>query len=115
MASRHRPQRSEEAQEYRRLYKTARWQRTRLQQLASEPLCRMCKAAGRVTAASVCDHVEQHKGDPVKFWNGPFQSLCDRCHSSLKQSQERTGKVKGVDENGWPLDPAHPWIKAKKK
>ena len=81
------------AKPWRRLYGTARWQRLRAEQLAREPLCRMCAEAGRVTAATVCDHVDPHRGDEAKFWAGPFQSLCDaapwRCHSRAKQREER--------------------------
>jgi len=85
--------RKRDQQEWRRWYKTARWQKRRAAQLASEPLCAICLAAGRVTAATVADHIEPHRGDPVKFWEGALQSLCDeapwRCHSSVKQREER--------------------------
>ena len=67
---------------------------------------------GRVTAASVADHVEPHRGDPVKF-EGPLQSLCASCHSSIKQSLERTGRIKGHDRRGNPIDPMHPWNRGK--
>ncbi len=110
-----RTQRSEEAQAYRSWYKTARWQRLRAQQLRTEPLCRMCKAQDRVTIATVCDHIDQHKGDRIKFWSGPFQSLCAPHHNSTKQSEERTGRKKGCDENGWPIDENHPWKLKKRK
>lgn len=86
---------------YKRWYKTARWQRLRDQQLQSHPLCAMCEP--RTVIAKVCDHVEPHRGDEVKFWSGPFQSLCTNCHSSSKQRIEKGGKVRpriGLD--GWP-------------
>lgn len=72
-----------------RLYSTRRWQSLRAEQLTREPLCRMCMAEDRVTAAVVCDHVEPHRGDVTKFWAGPFQSLCKRHHDSEKQREER--------------------------
>jgi hypothetical protein len=79
--------------EWRAWYWTARWRQIAKHQLKAEPLCRNCLAAGRITAATVCDHIEPHRGDPDKFWNGPFQSLCDeapwRCHSRIKQLEER--------------------------
>lgn len=74
---------------WRQWYQTARWQRIRDSQLTDEPLCRMCLAEGRVTAAVVCDHVEPHRGDPHGFWNGPFQSLCKPHHDSEKQREDR--------------------------
>lgn len=106
--------RSPEAEQYRKLYKTARWRRLRLAQLQLQPLCENCQRHGRVTAATVCDHVDpKTKLDPVTFFEGPFQSLCDspqwRCHSSVKQSEERLGFVKGTNEQGRPLDANHPW------
>lgn len=73
---------------WRGWYKLARWSELRAAQLAAEPLCRSCIALGRLTPATVCDHVEPHRGDPSKFWSGPFQSLCATCHSAHKQREE---------------------------
>ena len=70
-------------------YTTKRWRAIRSRQLKIEPLCRMCTSKGRVTEATVCDHIEPHRGDLVKFYAGPFQSLCQSCHSSDKQRMER--------------------------
>jgi 5-methylcytosine-specific restriction protein A len=81
--------------ETRRLYSTARWQRLRAAQLADEPLCRFCTEAGVVTAATVCDHTEPHRGDVDRFWAGPFQSLCASCHNSTKHSLEMGGRGGG--------------------
>ena len=64
-----------------------RWQKRREQQLRKEPLCRMCEAQGRVTAATVADHVTPHRGDPALF-DGSLQSLCATCHSSVKQRED---------------------------
>lgn len=92
-----------------RLYGIKRWRRVRMAQLAAEPLCRMCRAMGRVTSATICDHIEPHRGDWHKFWDGPFQSLCKPCHDGVKQSQERTGVMKGAGADGMPIDPNHGW------
>lgn len=85
---------------WRRWYWTARWRRIAKAQLATHPLCAMCERDGRVTAATVCDHAVPHRGHPVLFWNGPFESLCDaapwRCHSSVKQREERE-----AERGGW--------------
>lgn len=82
-------------------YKTGRWQRIRRRQLETEPVCRMCLP--QPVLATVCDHIEPHRGDPQKFWRGPFQSLCAPHHNSAKQSEEKGGRPKpkiGLD--GWP-------------
>lgn len=112
--SKRRDDRSPEAQQYRRLYNTARWRTIRRRQLEREPLCRLCSAVGRDTFATVCDHVDpKAKETETGFFAGPFQSLCDaepwRCHSSLKQKQEKRGYLPGCDLNGRPVDADHPW------
>jgi 5-methylcytosine-specific restriction enzyme A len=106
----HRPrdQRSPAAQEYRRWYRTARWQRRRAAHLAANPLCANCLRHGRVTVATVAHHKEPHRGDPERFWHGELESLCDaapwRCHSGDAQSQERGGKRRQqIGPDGWPL------------
>lgn len=106
--------RSPEAEKYRKLYWTGRWKRVRDAQLSKQPLCENCQRHGRVTAATVCDHIDpRSKLDPTTFFTGPFQSLCDdprwRCHSSAKQSEERLGYVKGSTANGRPIAADHPW------
>ncbi len=90
---------------HKRWYKTSRWQRLRAQVLTANPLCAMCKAKGRYFPATVCDHVEPHRGDETKFWTGPFQGLCKACHDSDKQRIEKGGRARveiGLD--GWPID-----------
>ena len=61
-----------------------KWQRARLAYLAKHPLCRMCEAQGKVTAANVVDHVVDHRGDMKLFWDseGNWQPLCAPCHSA---------------------------------
>lgn len=97
------------AAEYHHLYNTARWRAIRAAWLREHPLCVMCDADGHVTAATVCDHTEPHKGDEAKFYAGPFQSLCKMHHDSTKAKEEARGVVIGGDAIGQPLDPAHHW------
>lgn len=73
---------------YRGWYGTVRWKAIRQAQLDYQPLCEMCLADEIVTEARVCDHVEPHRGDEVRFWSGPFQSLCEHHHNSAKQREE---------------------------
>lgn len=100
--------RSAEAAQYRTWYKGRAWQAIRRQQLTTEPLCRMCQAEGRVTAATVCDHVEPHRGNWDRFIGGPFQSLCKPHHDGAKQSEEHHGFSTSVGADGWPTDSRHP-------
>ena len=96
-------QRSDEALVWRSWYGTARWKRRRLDQLRAEPFCAMCLDLGVYVAASVADHVEPHKGDPVKFWRGELQSLCPPHHDRDKKLAELGRPLLGCDADGWPL------------
>jgi len=90
----------------RRWYCTAGWQRRRVHQLMIEPLCRLCLEAGRVTPATVCDHVVPHRGDFTAFRLGPLRSLCAECHNRLNANNAPRAPVR---EDGTPSDPKHPW------
>jgi 5-methylcytosine-specific restriction protein A len=90
---------------WRAWYSTARWQAIRSAQLSANPLCSLCEKRGRVTPATVCNHVERHNGDPAKFWNGPFNSMCSDCHDVDQQRIERGGRARqSVDGDGWPIE-----------
>lgn len=81
----------EKRPEYRKLYKTARWARMRATHLRDHPLCAFCwRAWRRETLAEVLDHITPHKGDLTLFYDRDnVQSLCKRCHDSVKQREER--------------------------
>lgn len=65
---------------YRRGYDN-RWRKARQIYLAKHPLCEECKKNGRLTAATVVDHIIPHKGDRKLFWDeNNWQALCKRCH-----------------------------------
>jgi len=100
--------RSPEARLYRTWYKTARWRAIRAHQLAAEPLCRYCMRRGVITPATVCDHVQPHRGNAVLFHDGPFQSLCAPCHDRSKRLEEERGFSTEIGLDGYPVDPRHP-------
>lgn len=101
--------RSEEALAYRALYNDKRWLDRREEQLEREPYCAMCRQEGKTKLATIADHVNPHRGDPIQFFDGLLQSLCWYHHSSTKQRQERSGVLVGFDKNGAALDPNSPW------
>lgn len=103
--------RSGHSSEYSYLYKTYKWQQIRKEHLKHYPTCKMCEEDGIATLATVCDHIEPHKGSLVKFYTGPFQSLCKLHHDSTKAREEGRGIIIGCDENGIPIDPNHHWHK----
>ena len=66
----------------------ARWQKARLGFLRHHPLCAECERRGLVTAATVVDHNEPHRGDMARFWDPTnWQSLCTPCHN-VKTARE---------------------------
>lgn len=96
--------------QYRYLYKTARWLSLREDRLARWPLCAYCLEIGRITGATVVDHKKPHKGDEELFFDPDnHQSLCKHCHDSHKQAQERGGGLRGGNAQGIPIDPNHHW------
>ena len=93
---------------WRNLYKTKRWRLIRQAQLTLHRLCERCLPKGKLIAAEVVHHVEPHRGDPVLFYSGPFQSICKPCHNSDAQGEERRGYSNAIGADGWPTDPKHP-------
>jgi 5-methylcytosine-specific restriction enzyme A len=87
----------------------SRWRKARATYLAHHPLCVMCKAQGRITAATVVDHIKPHKGDSKLFWDtANWQALCKPHHDGAKQQIERIGYSTEVGTDGWPIDAGHP-------
>ena len=71
---------------------TYAWQKASKAYLREQPLCVMCEAKGRVTAATLVDHIAPHRGDMELFWDrSNWQPLCAPCHSSDKQREEAGG------------------------
>jgi 5-methylcytosine-specific restriction endonuclease McrA len=90
----------------------SQWRRLRAHHLQRNTLCVFCTRAGRMTPATVADHVTPHRDDPALFWDeGNLQSLCKTCHDGAKQALEKTGHLRGSNVAGVPLDPQHPWFR----
>ena len=85
-------------------YSTQRWQRLRAAHLSTEPCCRYCDRLGRVTPATVVDHiVPVRKARDRAFDQTNLQSLCAPCHSGAKQREEAGGEPVGCGVDGVPL------------
>lgn len=78
---------------------TSRWQRFRLTYLAENPLCLLCRDAGKVTAATCIDH-KDGEGPNGKRGYDPknLVSMCDSCHS--RKTVERDGGLGRSKETG---------------
>ena len=94
----------------KRLYESVRWRNARKRYLNEHPLCRICEGSDRLTAATVVDHIQEHKGDYDLFWDeSNWQPLCASCHSGIKRIQDHNGFSQAAGIDGQPIDPGHPW------
>jgi 5-methylcytosine-specific restriction endonuclease McrA len=74
----------------KRLYNSTAWKRLRAVQLAREPLCRSCKAAGRPVAATHVDHVVPWSNRlELALDLDNLQSLCTSCHAAKSLAETR--------------------------
>ena len=59
----------------------AKWRSARKRFLQKHPLCVLCQMEGKLTPATVVDHIAPHRGDMRLFWDETnWQALCKRCH-----------------------------------
>jgi 5-methylcytosine-specific restriction endonuclease McrA len=80
-----------------------KWQQSREIFLTNNPLCAMCKNEGRVTMATVIDHIFPHKGDLKLFWRrSNWQGLCKWHHDSVKQRMEKGTLAHAIGIDGFP-------------
>ena len=67
-----------------------RWQMARKQFLASHPLCVECQREGKLTPATIVDHIKPHRGDPALFWDEKnWQPLCKKCHDRKTRLEDQ--------------------------
>lgn len=59
----------------------SRWKQARKAYLRQHPLCAECRRAGKLTPATVVDHIIPHRGEAQLFWDkSNWQPLCKDCH-----------------------------------
>jgi 5-methylcytosine-specific restriction enzyme A len=63
------------------------WRRLRARVLSETPLCAACERNGRITVATVVDHID---GDAMNNARTNLQALCAACHSA-KTAREDGG------------------------
>ena len=55
------------------------------------PLCVECQRKGKLTPATVVDHIIPHRGDQKLFWDrSNWQALCHRHHSMKTRREDQT-------------------------
>ncbi|MTI71069.1 MAG: HNH endonuclease [Firmicutes bacterium] len=68
----------------------SRWRKARSKYLKGNPLCIHCKEKGKLTRATVVDHIEPHRGDRTLFWDeSNWQPLCKKCHDKKTMTEDR--------------------------
>ena len=71
-----------------------RWSKASASHRRSHPLCGYCALEGRITAATLVDHLYPHRVFDGVFWKREWWvSSCDDCHNGFKQRIERAGKA----------------------
>jgi len=87
------------------------WRKLRRIQLRKDPLCAFCKKMGKITEATVADHITPISDDPkARLDPNNLQSLCKECHDTIKQRME-SESYNQVGLNGMPMSKDHPWNK----
>lgn len=76
-----------------KFYHGARWKRLRAWFLRRHPLCEMCLQAGRITPATVVDHIKEISDGGSRYDPDNLQALCIACHN-VKTADERTKRKK---------------------
>lgn len=73
----------------------SRWRKASKRFLKVNLLCKHCEREGKITAATVVDHIIPHRGDKVLFWDeNNWQPLCKRCHDVKTMIDDRYQKFK---------------------
>ena len=73
----------------------SRWQKRRKLYLKANPLCAECNRHGRLTAATVVDHIKPHRGDDRLMWDEDnWQALCKKCHDKKTGTRDSAPEYK---------------------
>ena len=73
----------------------SKWQAARKRYLRAHPYCVRCLKEGRMTEATVVDHITPHRGDATLFWDeNNWQSLCKPCHDKKTWNEDANPEYK---------------------
>ena len=87
----HKPLHPEEVRSAANRGYDSQWQKARKRYLLAHPLCIRCMEQGRYVKATVIDHIEPHRGDPILFWDEEnWQALCKHCHDRKTRMEDQT-------------------------
>jgi 5-methylcytosine-specific restriction protein A len=72
--------------------------------LTDEPMCRVCKAKGRLSKATEVDHiVPLHKGG-AGMDRRNLQGVCADCHRDKTNEEAGYKRRVAVGVDGWPVE-----------
>lgn len=92
-----------------RPHNSRRWRRLRLQHLNRHPLCAKCQELGDLTPATEVHHLRRVSEGGAMWDMSNLQSLCRVCHTRETNLEMGNRICHGVDDDGMPRDPDHPW------
>jgi len=78
-------------------YDSLEWKRIRKSKLTRNPLCELCLKDGRITSATMVDHIKSINKNGSKRAYSNLMSLCEKCHA--RKSRE-DGRNKVHDDEG---------------
>src|SRR5688500_1528324 len=70
--------------------------------LKREPLCRPCKAKGRVTAATQVDHIRSLAQGGAAYDPDNLQPICGPCHQDKCNADKGHRVKRRIQPDGWP-------------
>jgi 5-methylcytosine-specific restriction protein A len=80
--------------EHDRFYHRIAWKKVRALQLQLEPLCCECRKFGKLTTATVVDHIIERSKGGADYDMDNLRSVCAPCHNRITRlSNTRTGGV----------------------
>ncbi len=92
-----------EQKDSQRFYFRASWKRFREAHLNAEPLCRICKADGRLVEAVIVDHIIPRSEGGAGLDHQNCQSLCAKHHAIKTRKEEARRKRQADERNSNPF------------
>jgi 5-methylcytosine-specific restriction enzyme A len=96
----HQPAKVQNSDHHDPFYSNIRWQKFRNWYLSAHPLCEHCGQEGRVTEATVVDHVVEIKDGGERFNDANSQALCRTCHARKTRATKNRRKSNRLDRIG---------------
>jgi 5-methylcytosine-specific restriction protein A len=78
-----------------KMYNSKRWKKIRKEHLEAYPYCANHLRQGVYVLATQVHHKVPHEGDPIKFFEGELESLCDGCHTAETNKERAYGPQGG--------------------